>query len=352
MALWQFVVMGALLAALIGTLLFATSVVAKRIGYTNAALRRIEEALVSANHRAAQSLVKAAETVSASPSETFSSAATPGYLTVRDLKMISGASGPVTESSPAMHADPRTSLQRQIELDRRNRPERRIPSERPAPIETSGETAVRVSVTGHDAQEVAGEPCVSAALTNWAPVVPVTPATSVSPMVCVSPAAVSIASMSPVVSELLPGSEFHVVSGSAMTSESLVPLESRAVEPDGAALPVASMHKKWPIAIPQSQAAEPNGQSAATVGLSDSVEGVTAELENQRELDTGNLSCHPTVSSEDSVAVTSDSDQSPSVNSDSLRPAGAVDEDEAAKRNQEMYLLLSSQRRRRRARGG
>ena len=352
MPLWQLALLAALLGALIGTLLFATSLVVKKIGCTNATLRRIEEALVSANHRAAQSVVKAADTVSVSPSETFSSVATAGYLTVRDLKMVSGAPSATTGNSPVMHHDRRMNLQRRMELDRRNRLERRIHSERPAAIETSGETAERVDVAASDTAEVAAGPCVPAAVTDLAPVEPVTPVIPESPMVWVSPAAVSTVSISPAVLEFPTESELPVQSGPAMKSESSVPFETCGVLLRSAVSPVAPVGEELPTSFQPSQAAEPNGQRVPAVGLPARVEDAQAELENHK-FDSRDLSSQPTaLPSEDSVTVITDRDQPPSAHKDSLRPAGAVGEDAAAKRNQELYLMLSSQRRRRRARGG
>src|SRR5262249_44670553 len=154
---------------------------------------------------------------------------------------------------------------------------------------------------------------------------------------CVSPATVSTAPMSPVASELPPTSESRVVSESAMTPESPVPFESHATVSEGAVLPVDSVGEEWSTSIPESHAAEPNGQRVAAVGSSASVQGVTPESENLDGLDTGGLSCQATAPiSEDSAAAISKSDQPPSVSNDSRRPGDAVGEDAATKRDQEM----------------
>ena len=76
MVIWQFMA----LAILIGAFVAYASVITRRLGYTNARLRRIEEALISTS----RALELAAESKAKGSNKEHSA----GYLTVRELKVM------------------------------------------------------------------------------------------------------------------------------------------------------------------------------------------------------------------------------------------------------------------------
>jgi len=96
MAFWQFIVIAVLIGGvlmLIGGLLLQARSLVNRVGSTNETLKRIEEALLAAAAQppGAHAPVTAPE-VSRSPDISPGNEIVASYLTLRDLKVISGAS--------------------------------------------------------------------------------------------------------------------------------------------------------------------------------------------------------------------------------------------------------------------
>lgn len=154
MALWQFLVF----ALLIGTLLAYVSVLTRRVGCTNARLKRIEETLLVLERLLRHADTRAGE--SRPSPEVFSGDRRAAYLTLRDLKagseLLSSrpsrsrnektiATTPVSRHAPKTHSEPvssagarhmsgdsaATSSETRQELKRTTEP-RSSPSTRPA----------------------------------------------------------------------------------------------------------------------------------------------------------------------------------------------------------------------------
>ena len=111
MALWQFQVF----AALIGAVLVYTSILARRVGCTNARLKRIEEAVLELDGLLRHANTRAG---AATPHrEVFSGDGRAAYLTIRDLKarselLSSRATRSSNENSIAITPVSRNALKR------------------------------------------------------------------------------------------------------------------------------------------------------------------------------------------------------------------------------------------------
>lgn len=124
MPLWQFIAIAVLVCGLLifsGALLIYARVLSNRIGSTNGTLKRIEEALLATDRLSRHAPATAAEAlqlpeISAKDGGLSGKVGGAGYLTLRDLKVISRGSRPNRKRTVAMSPESHEALYTSGEL--------------------------------------------------------------------------------------------------------------------------------------------------------------------------------------------------------------------------------------------